>query len=73
MIHKKEAMKMWSEEIQHKLDEIVVEKGLPQDSLRLERNYSKDGKLITSYSIAVSSIFPLQFSIRCIINLSPYK
>ena len=25
MIHKKEAMKMWSEEIQHKLDEIVVE------------------------------------------------
>ena len=34
MIHKKEAMKMWSEEIQHKLDEIVVEKGLPQDSYR---------------------------------------
>ena len=46
-------MKMWSEEIQHKLDEIVVEKGLPQDSLRLEKNYSKDGKLITSYSICI--------------------
>ncbi len=43
----------WKNAIQSMLDSMVIEKGLPEQSLYLLENYGRDGMKITSYSVCI--------------------
>lgn len=47
------ASSKWQYRIQSMLEEIISEKELPEKSLSLLTNYTRDGKKITSYSICI--------------------